>query len=106
MEDCIFCRIVKREIPAEIEKETENLIVFKDASPKAPIHLLLVPKNHYRDITVADGKVWEEIRQVSVEIAKQKNLKGFRLVHNAGEAAMVPHMHVHFLAEVKADREV
>ena len=106
MEDCIFCRIIKREIPAEIEKETENLLVFKDRSPKAPIHLLLVPKTHYRDITVADGKVWEEVRQVSSEIAKEKNLNGFRLVHNAGEAAIVPHMHVHFLAEIKADREV
>ncbi len=106
MENCVFCRIIKREIPAKIEKETESLLVFSDISPKAPIHLLLVPKTHYRDITEADEKIWEEIRKVALDIAKEKNIKGFRLVHNAGEAAIVPHMHVHLLGGVKADREV
>lgn len=106
MEDCLFCKIVKREIPADIVKETDSLLVFKDKYPKAPVHLLLIPKRHYRDITETDGEVWEKMREVAVEIAKEKNLKGFRLVHNAGEAAAVAHMHIHFLGEVKADREI
>jgi histidine triad (HIT) family protein len=93
-------------VPAEIEKETENMIVFKDNFPKAPIHLLIVPRKHYRDITESDGVIWSEIRNIANEIAKEKNLKGFRLVHNAGSAAVVPHMHVHFLGEVDAEREV
>jgi len=93
-------------VPAEIEKETENIIVFKDKFPKAPIHLLIVPRKHYKDITESDGAVWSEIRELANEIAKEKNLKGFRLVHNAGSAAVVPHMHVHFLGEVDAEREV
>ena len=106
MQDCVFCKIIAKEVKAEIEKETENLLVFDDKLPKAPIHLLMVPKKHCRDITEADGEVWAEIRTVANEIAKEKNLRGFRLVHNAGEAAAVKHMHVHFLADVTKDREL
>lgn len=106
MSDCIFCKIIARQVPAKIEKETENLLVFEDISPKAPVHLLLVPKTHFRDITEADGEIWAEIREMANNLAKEKHLKGFRLVHNAGEAAIVPHMHVHFLGDVKTDREV
>lgn len=106
MEDCLFCKIVSKEVPAEVEKETEKLLVFKDKFPKAPVHLLIVPKNHYKDITEADGDIWEEVRTLAVEIAKEKNLKGFRLVHNAGEAAMVKHMHVHLLGDVEVNRRV
>jgi len=106
MNECVFCMIASGAVPAEIEKETENIIVFKDKFPKAPIHLLIVPRKHYKDITESDGAVWSEIRELANEIAKEKNLKGFRLVHNAGSAAVVPHMHVHFLGEVDAEREV
>ena len=106
MEDCIFCKIVNKQIPATIEKETDEIVVFKDVSPRAPIHLLLVPRKHYRDITEADGQIWSKIREVELQIAEEKNLRGFRLVHNAGDAAAVAHMHVHFLGEVSKDREV
>jgi len=106
MNECIFCMIAAKKIPADIEKETEDMIVFKDKFPKAPIHLLIVPKRHYRDITESDGVVWSEVRELANGIAKEKNLKGFRLVHNAGSAAVVPHMHVHLLGEVDAQREV
>ena len=106
MNDCVFCMIASKVVPAEIEKETEKIIVFKDKFPKAPVHLLIVPKRHYRDITEADGEIWSAVRDLANEIAKEKNLKGFRLVHNAGNAAVVPHMHVHLLGEVDAKREV
>lgn len=106
MKDCIFCNIISGEVPAEIEKESEKIVVFKDKFPKAPVHLLLVPKKHYRDITEADGDIWEEIRSLAVELAKEKKMTGFRLVHNAGAAAMVQHMHVHFLGEVLMEREL
>ncbi|KKT66053.1 MAG: Histidine triad (HIT) family protein [Candidatus Curtissbacteria bacterium GW2011_GWC1_44_33] len=106
MDECIFCKIVNKQIPKKIEKETDEIVVFKDVNPRAPIHLLLVPRKHYQDITEADGQVWSKIREVALQIAKEKNLKGFRLVHNAGDAAAVAHMHVHFLAEVSKDREI
>ena len=106
MDECLFCKIVNKETPKALEKETEDIIVFKDISPRAPIHLLLVPRKHYRDITEADGAIWSKIREIALQIAAEKNLKGFRLVHNAGDAAAVGHMHVHFLGEVAVDREV
>jgi diadenosine tetraphosphate (Ap4A) HIT family hydrolase len=97
---------VSREIPAEIEKETDTLCIFKDKFPKASIHLLIVPKKHYTDISESDGEVWSQIRETAVELAREKNLKGFRLVINAGSAAAVKHMHVHFLGNVEVAREV
>ena len=104
--DCVFCKIVKGEIPAQKEAETENLIAFKDINPKAPIHILIVPKKHIKDISEDNGVLWASIGGLAKKIAREKNAKGFRLVHNAGDASLVKHMHVHFLAEVAADREI
>ena len=106
MESCIFCQIIEKKIPSQIEIETENLLVFKDINPKASIHLLIVPKKHISDIREDVGVYWASIGKLATKIAKNKGLRSFRLVHNAGEAAMVKHMHVHFLGEVSKDREV
>jgi histidine triad (HIT) family protein len=106
MDDCIFCKIIKGEVPAKKDKETPNLLVFEDRSPKAPVHLLIVPKKHIEDIRQDSGTIWPAIGKLAVEIAKEKSLSGFRLVHNVGDAALVKHMHVHLLGEVKVDREV
>lgn len=80
--------------------------MFKDINPQASVHLLLVPKVHIADIREADDSVWTEIKNTASELAREKNLKGFRLVHNAGESALIKHMHVHFLGEVSAGRKV
>jgi len=106
MKDCIFCKIVKGEIPTKFEKETKDLVVFKDVHPKAPIHLLIVPKKHIADIREETGVTWASIGKLAIKLAKEMRLKGFRLVHNAGEAAAIPHMHVHFLGDVSAEREI
>ncbi len=106
MVDCLFCKIIKKEIPAEIEKETEKLLVFKDIYPKAPVHLLIVPKRHIPDISRVSDDVWQEIKEMAIKLAKEKKLDGFRLIHNVGESAAIPHMHVHFLGEVSKDREI
>ncbi len=106
MDDCIFCKIVKGELGTKFEKETENLVVFKDVNPQAAIHLLIVPKAHVKDLGAADNKLWTEIKDVAVGIARARSLTGFRIVHNAGDAAIVPHLHVHFLGDVTSDRAV
>lgn len=102
----MFCKIVKGEITSEKELETDNLIVIKDIKPKAPVHLLIIPKMHVRDIMGIDETVWNEIRKAALSLAKARGLKNFRLVHNAGEAALVGHMHVHLLGEVDSKREI
>lgn len=106
MDDCVFCKIVKGEIPSQIDTETKNLLAFKDINPRAPVHLLIIPKKHIKDTTEENGVVWASVRSLALKIAKEKRIKGFRLLHNVGEAAAVPHMHVHFLGNVSSDREV
>jgi histidine triad (HIT) family protein len=106
MKDCIFCKIVKGEIPTKFEKETKDLVVFKDIHPKASTHLLIVPKKHIADIREETGVIWASIGKLAVKLSEELKLKGFRLVHNAGNAAEIPHMHVHFLGGVTAEREI
>jgi histidine triad (HIT) family protein len=106
MNDCVFCRIIKREIPTKIEKETKNLVVFRDIKPQASIHLLIVPKKHSKDITKIDDNVWVEIKNTAIDLARENKLTGFRLVNNTGKAALASHMHVHFLGEVSIDRKI
>src|SRR3972149_6825974 len=106
MQDCIVCKIVKGEVPSQIEKETENLLVFKDINPVAPVHLLIVPKKHIKDLTEDAGETWAAIGKLASLMAKEKGLDGFRLVHNAGRAAEVAHMHVHFLGEISSNRKI
>lgn len=97
MNDCIFCKIVKKEIPAGIVHETPNFIVFNDIHPKAPIHLLIVPKNHVEDMRSASPEMWGEVQQIALALEKKNSLNGFVLGTNTGERALVKHMHVHFL---------
>jgi histidine triad (HIT) family protein len=104
--DCLFCKIVSGEIPSEKEYETDNLLVIKDIHPKAPTHLLIIPKVHVSDIIGLSDDLWVEIKKVALELADKKGLKGFRLVSNAGTAAAVAHMHMHLLGEIGSDREI
>ena len=106
MQDCIFCKIIRGEIKTYFEKETENLVVFKDINPQAAIHLLIVPKKHIKDITEVQEVVWREIKDIAVTIARAKSLTGFRIVHNSGDAAVIPHMHVHLLGDITSERAV
>ncbi len=105
-EDCIFCKIAKGETQTKLEKETENLVVFKDINPQASIHLLIVPKGHVKYMSELDEKIWNEIKDVAVGIARAKGLTGFRIVINQGDAAQISHLHVHFLGDVSVDRAV
>ena len=106
MEDCVFCKIAGGRTETKLLKETDNLVVFSDINPQAAIHWLIVPKAHIRDLSEAKDDLWKEIKDVAVYMAREKGLKGFRLVHNTGDAALVPHMHVHLLGDVTPERAV
>lgn len=102
MDNCIFCRIIKKEISSNIIKETDELIVFPDINPSADIHLLIVPKKHIQgiqDLTLEDGQLLTQIYQVANQLVKQYNLtnKAYRVVVNGGKAQHVPHLHFHLL---------
>ena len=106
MGDCIFCKIVKGEIATEKELETARFVVFKDLNPQAPLHLLIVSRKHLEDIRGDDENLWTDIGGIAKDISIRLGLKSFRLVHNAGDAATVKHMHMHLLGGEAADRKL
>jgi histidine triad (HIT) family protein len=105
LKDCVFCRIVARETPADVEYEDDAVLAFKDIYPKAPIHLLIVPKRHIASIaTMAaeDADVIGRCFLAARALGEAKGLaeRGYRLRVNTGPEGgqVVYHVHVHFLA--------
>ena len=102
MDDCLFCRIVKGEIPSAKVCEDEYLLAFRDIAPQAPVHILFVPKEHIAsadEITPANSAVVARIFEAIPRVAKAEGLASYRLVSNIGPDACqsVRHLHVHLL---------
>ncbi len=101
MEDCVFCKIVAGKIPADIKYEDEKILVFTDVNPQAPVHLLVIPKEHVDNILdLEDDGLLMKIFATIRNLAPKFNLgNGFRLVNNCGKKAgqTVPHLHFHIL---------
>lgn len=102
MDECIFCRIIKKEIPKEFLYESDNLVVFPDINPSADIHILIIPKKHVRgipDLTDSDGLLLSEVYSTINKLVVDNNLGDnlYRVVVNGGRAQHVPHLHFHFL---------
>lgn len=102
--DCVFCRIIKKEIPAEFVYEGEEIVVFKDIEPIAPIHFLIVPKKHIPSVDHLSGNdkiLIGELILVAQELARKYKVdkNGYRLVFNVGKDAggSVEHLHLHLL---------
>lgn len=101
MESCIFCKIIKGEIPSEKVYEDDEILAFKDINPAAPIHILIIPKKHIAtllDISEEDGILLEKVMKVVQKLAKQLGIeeKGFRLIANCGPDSGQEVMHIHF----------
>ncbi len=99
--DCIFCKIIKGEIPSEKVYENENVIAFKDINPAAPVHILIIPRKHIssiNDIEEMDSNIIGEIFLAAKEIARQLGIAedGYRVVSNCGEKAGQTVMHLHY----------
>jgi histidine triad (HIT) family protein len=107
MEDnCIFCKIIKGEIPSTKVYEDENTLAFKDIEPIAPVHILVVPKKHINSLMeLEDVETTSAILKSIKAVAKQEKLdeKGFRVITNIGEDAgqAVKHLHFHILGGKK-----
>ena len=104
MEDCIFCKIIKGEIPSKKVYENEYVYAFEDIHPVAPVHILVIPKIHIpslNDINEDNSKYVSEIFKSIVEITKLKNIcnSGYRVISNCGEdgGQVVNHLHFHVL---------
>jgi histidine triad (HIT) family protein len=105
MENCLFCKIVKGDIPSTKVYEDEKVLAFRDIAPMAPTHILVIPKTHIPSvdgITAENSAVVAHIFEVIPQIAKAENLeKGYRVISNCGEHAgqTVPHLHFHILGK-------
>lgn len=103
MADNIFLKIINKEIPATIVHEDEHCLAFKDISPQAPVHVVIIPRKVIRthaDLTDDDAAVMGHIHLVAAKLAKTMELtNGYRLVLNCNEAGgqTVPHLHLHLL---------
>src|SRR4051812_24845813 len=103
-EPSVFTRILRGEIPGEIVLQTDDVFVLQDIAPKAPVHLLVIPKTaEYRDVTelaAGDPKLLAHMIEVARSVAAQAGQESFRLVFNTGLAAgqTVFHVHAHVLA--------
>ena len=108
-DNCIFCKIAKGEIPANKAYEDENMVIIHDLNPQAPVHLLLIPKDHYANVcemndeqALALAKCVKKLSTLVDELGLQD---GFRLVSNKGEngCQSVQHLHIHILGGRKLD---
>ncbi|MEE1650999.1 histidine triad nucleotide-binding protein [Brachybacterium sp. J144] len=108
--DCVFCRIVAGEIPSDRVHEDERVIAFRDLHPQAPLHVLVVPRVHSRDVRelAADPELLAHVVEVAGSVAAEHARGDFRLVFNTGESAgqTVFHVHAHVLAGELAEGEL
>ncbi len=100
--NCIFCKIINKEIPATILFEDEDLIVLQDIKPSAPVHHLIIPKEHIRSIMDLEEKDREIISKMFFTVrddAKRAELKGYKTVFNVGREGgqVIDHLHLHLL---------
>ncbi len=101
---CLFCQIVRGEIPSDGVLSTEDTFAFRDIAPAAPVHVLVVPKRHIRDAAAVgpdDGPLLAQMVVTARRVAEQEGIAetGYRLVFNVGPDALnsVPHLHLHVL---------
>ena len=102
---CIFCEIIKGNIPSDIVLEDEKFLAFKDINPSAPIHILIIPKNHIDSFNETDAEVMKEITPFIKKVAEKVGVlkDGYRLITNINDngGQEVKHLHFHLLGGTK-----
>ncbi len=110
--DCLFCKIAAGEIPSTKVYEDDKLLAFKDINPQAPVHILIIPKEHFDSVDALDEKsapIVGDIMLVAKKIAAEQGLKdGYRIITNIGEngGQTVKHLHFHILGGVKLSEKM
>lgn len=102
MKNCVFCKIIAKEIPADFVYEGERIVAFKDIHPSAPVHLLVVPKEHIMSVLHLEGNHKDVISELIFQakhLAEAAGLKGYKLVFNVGREGgqLVDHLHLHLV---------
>ncbi|WP_303815221.1 histidine triad nucleotide-binding protein [Acidaminococcus timonensis] len=101
MADCVFCKIISGEIPSKRVYEDDKVIVINDLNPGAPVHVLVIPKEHTENILTASPDILVHVKKILPDLVKKLGLEehGFRVVVNTGDwgGQSVPHLHFHIL---------
>jgi len=112
-EECIFCRIVAGEVPGDIVYQDEDFLAFRDILPKAPIHVLIIPKTHITsaaELTEGQQTLAGRLIIIAKNLAEKEGIakKGYRLVINCGPEGgqVVPHLHLHLIGGRKLDAKL
>ena len=103
MKDCIFCKIIRGDFNTQFVLENDYAVVFNDLHPKAPVHLLVVPKKHYASLNEVDDKnLLGELMMTVKEAAKKVGMKSYKTQINTGKEAgqEVFHLHIHVLGKI------
>ena len=100
--DCIFCKIINKEIFSEIIYEDEDVLALRDIKPKATVHILILPKKHIasvNDLNSKDSKIISALLLAAPKIAKKQGLKGYKISINVGKEGgqLIDHLHLHLL---------
>lgn len=113
MEDCIFCKIARKEIPADIVYENDEVIAFRDLHPIAPVHILIIPKKHIAsitDISEEDTQLMGKLIVAAKDIADDLKIseKGYKLLIRAGEhgGQEVGHVHLHLIGGARLSENI
>ncbi len=108
MDNCVFCKIIKGEIPTDFVYQDDEIAVFSDVHPAAPIHLLFVPKNHIEELSDLTDEILIKIKNKVLEKVEELDLKnkGYRFVINGGTAKAISHLHFHLLGDVSVARKL
>lgn len=101
--DCVFCKIVAKEIPSKVEHEDEHCLAFHDINPRAKTHLLIIPKKHIatmKDVEESDEALLGRMMKLSSDLAKKFNLEDYKLLISTGKGAgqEVFHLHLHLMS--------
>ncbi|MDD5430816.1 MAG: HIT domain-containing protein [Candidatus Pacebacteria bacterium] len=109
--NCIFCKIINKEIPTEFVLNNNDLVAFKDIRPSAPVHYLIVPKEHIQSIAHLEGNhkdVLAALIYAAKDLAEKINLKGYKLAFNVGREGgqVIDHLHLHLMGGWKNDAEL
>jgi histidine triad (HIT) family protein len=109
-EECIFCKIIAGEVPSDIVYQDEDFLAFRDILPKAPTHVLIIPKTHITsvaELTEGQQKLAGRLIIVAKNLAEKEGIakKGYRLVINCGSEGgqVVPHLHLHLIGGRQMD---
>jgi histidine triad (HIT) family protein len=112
-EECIFCRIAAGEVPSDIVYQDEDFLAFRDILPKAPTHVLIIPKTHITsvaELTERQQKLAGRLILIAKNLAEKEGIakNGYRLVINCGPEGgqVVPHLHLHLIGGRKLDAKL